>query len=368
MPDVTDSILMNRSWDLSRFDTGELYRLDPTSDPRWERLLENCPDATIFHTPGWLKALRQTYGYEPVVFTTAWPGQELRNGIAFCRVSSWLTGECLVSVPFADHCEPLALHAVDRSALFCQFRAKLSDLSCSVELRPLALERLRCDLQAHFVPSTTFCHHVLSLEPDLDTLFRSFHKDCLQRRIRRAEQHRLIFQEGVSEDLLNQFYKLFVMTRRRHGVPPPPFKWFRNLRDCLDTQMTVGLISHGDRAIAAVITLRFKDKVIYKYGGSEAQYHSTGAVPLLFWRTIQRAKATGARQFDLGRTDHTDRGLIRFKDHFGARLSTISYFRYPAGKRNVGAISTIPSARKLVTLLPESTFRAIGALLYRHMG
>lgn len=368
MPGVTNSILLNRSWDCCRPDSSGLYRLDPLYDPRWGRFLESCSDATIFHTPGWLKALRETYDYEPVVFTTAAPGQELSNGIAFCRVSSWLTGERLVSVPFADHCEPLAIHTVDRSALFRRLRAKLPDLSCSVELRPLASECLRSDLQSYFVPSTTFYHHVLSLEPDLDTLFGSFHKDCLQRRIRRAEQDRLIFREGVSAELLNQFYRLFVITRKRHGVPPPPFKWFQNLRDCLGTQMTVGLVSNGDRAIAAVITLRFEDKVIYKYGGSDAQYHATGAVPLLFWRTIQRAKATGARQFDLGRTDHTDRGLIRFKDHFGAKLSTISYFRYPAGQRTVGDISTTPLARKLVRLLPEPTFRLMGAWLYQHMG
>ena len=45
--------------------------LDPIRDPRWPELLNRHPGATVFHTPGWLEALRRTYGYEPGVLTTA---------------------------------------------------------------------------------------------------------------------------------------------------------------------------------------------------------------------------------------------------------------------------------------------------------
>ena len=61
----------------------------------------------MFHTPGWLEALHRTHGYRPVVLSTFARDQELRNAMVFCRVDSFLTGCRLVSVPFADHCEPL---------------------------------------------------------------------------------------------------------------------------------------------------------------------------------------------------------------------------------------------------------------------
>ncbi len=84
-----------------------VYVVDPLRDPRWPDFLRRHPDATVFHAPGWLLALQQTYGYEPVVFTTSPPGGELANGWAFCRIRSWLTGRRLVSLPFSDHCQPL---------------------------------------------------------------------------------------------------------------------------------------------------------------------------------------------------------------------------------------------------------------------
>jgi hypothetical protein len=44
-------------------------------------LAEEHPRASVFHTIAWLEALRQTYGYQPVVYTTSAPGNGLRNGI-----------------------------------------------------------------------------------------------------------------------------------------------------------------------------------------------------------------------------------------------------------------------------------------------
>src|SRR4051812_6985678 len=88
-----------------------VYEVDPLQDPRWPELLERDERSTVFHTRGWLEALKRTYGYTPIVLTTSPQNQELRNGIPFCIVDSWLTGRRLVSLPFSDHCEPLTTPA-----------------------------------------------------------------------------------------------------------------------------------------------------------------------------------------------------------------------------------------------------------------
>jgi len=85
-----------------------VYEIDPLWDPRWQALLARDSRASIFHHPSWLDALRRTYGYQPTVLTTTPPGGELTNGVVLCRVDSWLTGRRMVSLPFSDHCEPLA--------------------------------------------------------------------------------------------------------------------------------------------------------------------------------------------------------------------------------------------------------------------
>ena len=72
--------------------------------------LQNHPDASIFHTRGCLEALRRTYGYQPVAFLPSLPWLHLTNAVAFCRVSSWLNGRRLVSLPLSDQSAPLVEH------------------------------------------------------------------------------------------------------------------------------------------------------------------------------------------------------------------------------------------------------------------
>jgi lipid II:glycine glycyltransferase (peptidoglycan interpeptide bridge formation enzyme) len=116
------------------------------------------------------------------------------------------------------------------------------------------------------------------------------------------------------------------------------------------------------------VTVRYKERLVYKYGASDARFHNLGAMPLLFWRTIQEAKALPLCELDLGRSDWEDQGLIAFKDHLGASSSTLSCYRHPP---NSGVISALRGGRlvaRLCTHLPLSLLRAVGSILYRHIG
>ena len=86
--------------------------LDPLRDPRWCMHVQSFSASSIFHSAAWLRALHQTYGYRPEVLTTSDDRKGLGSALLFCSITSRLTGRRLVSLPFSDHCEPLA-HNVD---------------------------------------------------------------------------------------------------------------------------------------------------------------------------------------------------------------------------------------------------------------
>src|SRR5258707_1083082 len=85
----------------------QVFTLDLLTDRRWKEFVDWHPRSSMFHSVAWLKALQQTYGYRPIVYTTTPADQPMKNGMVFCDVNSWLTGQRLVSLPFSDHCEPL---------------------------------------------------------------------------------------------------------------------------------------------------------------------------------------------------------------------------------------------------------------------
>lgn len=344
-----------------------VYQIDPLEDLRWRHFLLEHPSSSVFHTPAWLEALRRTYGYGPFVLTTCPPGRALTNGVVFCRINSRFTGRRLVSLPFSDHCEPLVDCPDDIEQLLCSAESLLEKESLKyIEMRPASA----ClEGKPEFRKAKGFWFHKMDLRPGLDQLFRGFHRDCVQRKVDRAEREALSYEAGRSELLLQQFYHLLLLTRRRHQLPPQPLNWFRNLVGCLGDGIKIRVASKDGRPVASILTLRHKDVLIYKYGCCDRRFNQLGGMQLLLWRTIQEAKDVGVREFDLGRSDYDNLGLVTFKDRWGSARSELSYWRYPAHRvENCRPGWSMRLGRQALAHLPDGLLSAAGQLLYKHVG
>jgi CelD/BcsL family acetyltransferase involved in cellulose biosynthesis len=345
-----------------------LHEIDPLQDPRWTKFSQEHPQSAIFHSSGWLQALRLTYGYKPVVFTTSSKAEKLTNGILFAYVKSWVTGSRLVSLPFSDHCQPLFTNSDEASSLLLMLQGKIDGRDCRYfELRPLADDHLHLSSRKELGKAASYYFHRLDLRRSLEEIFRGFHKSCVQRKIRKAESSHLEYVEGRSEPLLKEFYNLLIATRLRHGMLPQPFRWFRNLATTLGDDFKVRLAYRDCQPVASIITIRCGASVVYKYGCSDASLHNLGGMPFLFWRTIQEAKANGMEYLDLGRTDESNTGLAQFKQRLGAECYPLTYYRYPA-QTAPSAVWGATALSPILRHLPKSVCRAAGELLYKHVG
>ena len=342
-----------------------IHVINPLSDSRWDDLVARHPRASVFHERGWLEALNRTYGYQPFVLTSTPAGQQLRTGLVFCRVSSWITGTRCVSLPFADHCDPLLNGPGDLPEFTKWLRANCDRRAWKyVELRPMS----GGEESGLFRDQTYFLHN-LGLGPPLEEIFRRLHKDSIQRRVRRAEREALSYETGRSEQLVQEFYRILVMTRKRHQVPPPPLAWFRNLVECLADKVQIRLARKNGTPIAALMTLRHRSSVVYKYGGSDERFHHLAGMPFLFWKLIEESKASGAEEIDFGRTDLGHEGLITFKDRFGTTKRLLSYYRYPqTEKRGIAVGWGLQAMGRVFSVLPDAVLPAVGQVLYRHIG
>ena len=350
--------------------SANFYEVDPLRDWRWTALLARHPRASTFHSVPWLTALQRTYGYSPVVYTTSPPGGEIRNGVVFCRINSWITGRRLVSLPFSDHCEPLIDSSRDMEAILNGLRACRDSRKLSyVELRP-ADPGFAASGSDDLHASNKYYLHMIDLGSSETELFSRFHKDSIQRRIRRAERAGLTYESGCSPALLKKFYGLFLLTRRRHRIPPQPGKWFANLLDCMGEAMEIHVASHQGRPVAAIITLLHKNTVTYKYGGSDQEFHNLGSMPFVLWKAIQKAQAGGAQTFDLGRSESHNAGGVLFKDRWDSRRSILTYWRVsrPAQNATLAHSSRFRLAQSFFGLLPDPLLKLTGALMYRHIG
>jgi hypothetical protein len=343
-----------------------VYEINPLSDSRWESFVASHPRSSVFHSTNWLRALQAAYGYDPLVVTTCSPDAALTNGLVFCRVKSWLTGRRLVSLPFSDHCEPLVSNSGQLNDLLLHMRRYVDIGKWKyVEIRPTSCQP---GSQTGFATSTVYSFHCLDLGRSMQQLFHDFHRDCVQRKIRRAEREKLHYEEGTSEILLQKFYDLVMITRRRQFLPPQPLSWFRRLLAAFGGDLKIRVATKDGLPIASILTLTHKKTMVYKYGASDARFHRFGAVAFLFWNAIRDAKDRGCEQFELGRSDSGNLGLISFKERWGTIGTELRYWKYP-GCPGMSADNWEKGAlRKLVPITPDFFLRAMGGHLYRHVG
>jgi len=342
------------------------YKIDPLSDPRWAALVETHPRGSVFHSANWLRALCTVYGYKPVVVTTSPPGEQLANGIVFCGINSWLTGRRLVSLPFSDHCEPLVGTPDEFDALLLQLKQQVDRKEWKyVEIRPVSYLP---SCNGEFSRYDSYHLHCLDLRLGIEQVFQNFHKDCVRRKIRRAEREKLTYAQGTSEVLLQDFYRLLLMTRRRQGLPPQPLGWFRALVGAFGRDIQIRVAYKDSMAVASILTLSHKRSMLYKYGCSNAAFNNLGGTALLFWKTIQEAKDGGFEKLEMGRSDTDNFGLAAFKEHWGATRSSISYWSYPQEASGLPAVWKRKLARPVISTVPDAILKMIGKLLYKHAG
>lgn len=397
----------------------EAEAVDPCAFKDWDELLGRTPGSSFFHTAAWADVLREAYRYEPLYFTVTGPAS-LEALLPVMEVDSLLTGKRGVSLPFTDYCEPIASDAGQFRELFAAAVAWGRKRGWRyLELRggEAFLDRTEPSEwhYAHTLDFTkkgtglfsgtsraengdgartgtdpiddaapaksgTAADHgtdsfpgpnraaTASAAPDLFSLF----SDATRRNIRKAEKQGLDIAVSTSPDALQAFCRLNALTRRLHGLPPQPRRFFRCVQDRILSRNNgfIVLASLHGTAIAANVYFTFGDRIIYKYGASDRAFQHLRASNLVMWEAIQWACNHGYRTLCLGRTEPGNEGLRKFKLGWGAEEHLIRYYRYDLRKEAfIPAPHVVrPLHRRIFGGLPIPVLNALGSLLYRHMG
>jgi len=282
------------------------------------------------------------------------------------EITSALTGRRGVSLPFTDSCEPLGQTPDDIRSLV----TAAVDLAHRRHWRRLEL-RGGAHVFPERPPATTFYGHTLDLTPSESVLLKQT-DSAVRRAIRKAEQAGVTVEFSTSLESVETFYRLLAYTRRRHGVPPQPFAFFRNLQQRIlaPGQGTIAIARLNGQPIASALYLFAGKSVIYKYGASDERHQQVRANNLVMWRAISTFARQGFTALDFGRTSLDNPGLRTFKLSWGTRETPEHYLLYDCKTRRW--ITTPDRSTSWHTpvfqRLPLPLSRLLGNLLYRHIG
>jgi hypothetical protein len=337
--------------------------VNPLEVPNWDAIVGAHPSATFFHSSAWANVLVQSYGYAPRYLIVK--SQEgLLAALPMMEVKSWLTGKRGISLPFTDECGAIgtdedSLHAVFEHAVALASSSKWDYFECR---GGAAL--------ASSVPSPgLFVGHRLDLRPGDASVLAGI-SSSTRRAVRKAEQSGLCVEFSTDIDTVRAFHELLCKTRKRHGLPPQPFSFFREIHRHIlgDGKGWIALARLGKRPVAGAVFFQFGSTAVYKYGASDDTMQHLRANNLVMWQSIQRLIQDGTHTLDFGRTSIGNDGLRKFKLGWGTTERPVDYFRYDCRKESYVSMNDRASGwhNRFFRMLPTPISRLVGKVFYKH--
>lgn len=369
---AADPAELNRTLDASArlapdgagYPEAEVKFVDPLSEPGWDHLVLSHPDSHYFHSAAWAKVLWNTYGHKPFYVHICQRGEPIAL-IPLIEVASSFTGRRGVCLPSSDFCSPLLFHAI------------------GVELVPATLCRLaRQRKWKHFelrggdwgqtqaIPARTFYGHELHLRAGSEALFARF-RSSVRRAIRKSERSDFKVRVTWSREAIMDFYQLHVQTRRRHGLPPQPVSFFKNIHEHIIKPRLgfIVLAQHKSRSVAGSLFFKWRDKALYKFGASDKAFQGLRGNNLVMWEAIKFLAQGGTRTLHFGKTAVENEGLRRFKLSWGTQEKAIHYFRFDpwANSWFTPKWDLAGFHNHIFRRLPLALNRIAGAMIYPHL-
>lgn len=312
----------------------------------------------------WQRVLKDTYSFKPRCLThTTSSGDPLL--LPFTEVDSWLNGKRAVALPFLDDCPILD----SQSPEYPELLTKLKEEGKKRGWKKIVLKGGRPSLPG-IEASTVYYGHSIPLQRCEKELFASL-RSSTRRAIRKAKKNGVVASIGTEESLVKEYYRLQCLTRKRHGLPPQTYSFFKNVhKHIIEAGKGLTIICrYQGLPIAGAIYFHHEHQAFYKFGASDMRFQHVRGNNLVMWTAIKHFAQQGYDELNLGRTSISNEGLRFFKASWAAKEEQVEYFCYDLKKDQfVGREELEGGWHNLVFQnLPIWASRIVGWALYKHM-
>ena len=311
----------------------------------WDRFVQSCPSATVFHRLAWSDSVYRSYGHRPL-HQIARAGGRIVGVLPLFLVKSVFVGRVLVSVPYATY-GGIAADSEDAAEALLKTAQDLCE-----QMRGEYLELRHRDGNNLALPEIdrydTF-RKVLPAKAE-DVL------PSLPRKTRAAARKGLnSLSVSFGPEYLDAIYDLYAVTLKRLGSPNYRRRLFHELRDAYGDDCVCLAVKDGNDVVAGVISYVFRDEIVPYFSGSLPEAMQKNANNVMYLRLMEYAIDRGLKRFDFNRTRRDNHGPHAFKRYHGFEPAPLRY-----------QIS-LNKAKTLPNLSPSNSKFAMAGRLWRKM-
>ena len=318
-----------------------------------------------FSSVEWMQVLQKTYGVKLFVKYISRSGK-ISSYVIYSVVKNFLEEKiCVCS--YCDYCDCPVADTDDWMRIFQSWQKDFPRYR-------IAVRSLR-DQNVGKIPGMKHLYaekfHVLDVQDDLDVLWKRAH-DSFKAAVNQAGRKGVQVRPGTRADLA-KFYELHLKIRKyKYRVFPQPFRFFENIWDAYmarDQGVLLGAFSRSGEFIGGNIYLICGNTLYYKFNTSSLAALEYRPNNLLFWAGIRYAKTRKMDFLDLGSSGCDQKGLIRFKEHTGARGMDIHHYGYAppdyqfSRKRILKAVTNTLTSR----WMPEVVLKWGSDIVYHYL-
>jgi lipid II:glycine glycyltransferase (peptidoglycan interpeptide bridge formation enzyme) len=309
----------------------------------WNNFVCSNPNATIFHTTGWMNVIKETFNFDPkylVVKNSI--GRIIAISPAF--LVKTLFGKVIVSQPFFEYGGPLVdkgyENAHEEILEFYKNEVETNNLKY-VELR-ISPQTINEEISRNFIDKG-YLKQFKAYDFYLDLVGKDYEKDIWnglytkKSRIRNSVKKAINSGVRVVEDNdINVYYELYIKTLEKLGSPPYPKAFFRNIKKYIDSKYVRFTFAYlNGEPISALMSYPFNKRDLMIGLVSDETYQEYRANDLLYNEQIEYATKNKYDIIDFGRT-RPNSSYERYKEKWGARkVDLYSYVYPPSENKNI---------------------------------
>lgn len=329
-------------------------------EPAWDDYVSQHAHGSPFHLSAWKRLIERAFGFKPRYLLAEEQGT-VCGVLPLFEVWNPIMGKVLLSTPFAVYGGICAND--NRSAEM--LRQTACEIARKEKVEYLELREQLAGEDPEFQIKRLYVAFGRELPGTAERLLHDLPRDT-RYMIRKAEKNGL--RSIVDNAQLDRFYEIYAHSVRNLGTPVFARRFFQILVQEFGKDCEIAVVWQGTRAVAAVLSLRFRQQILPYYGGSLLEARRLAANNLMYWDLMKRSLESGVRYFDFGRSK-IGTGSYAFKTQWGMQEHPLPYQFYLVRRKQMPNFSPANSRFQLAGCvwkhLPFPLTKMLGPALVR---
>ncbi len=299
----------------------------------YNSFIHDSPEALYEHSLEIKNLITNYFKFTPR-YLVAKLDNNIVGALPLFMANSLIEGKRYVSIPFFPFGGVIGIDDECKKALLEKAK-EISKDGKFLEIRQK--EVLDENLSKDFVRQSPITDFLIELKYSEKEMFDSFSKD-VRYDIRKAQKNNLGVKIGKDKKNLNDFYNVYLNTRKKRGIPAWPYGLFKEALKTCDTAVAVTYLQ--DKPIAAAFLFFEKDTIEYAFAGTDYKYNKISPYYLMLWEIIVYGIKNKYKLLDMGGStkEMNDGNMYVFKEKWATIKREIPYYFYSATPANIPSL------------------------------